>query len=66
MHLWAQGLLAFLQQHVTQSAFSCRLRWQPRTLTLWDNRGCIHQAFNDYDGFRREMYRTTVNGEVPR
>ena len=62
----AQGLLAFLQQHVTQPAFSCRLRWQPRTLTLWDNRGCIHQAFNDYDGFRREMYRTTVNGEVPR
>ena len=42
------------------------LRWQPKTFAVWDNRICIHQAFNDYDGFRREMYRTTVCGEVPK
>ena len=24
-----------------------------------------HQAFNDHDGYRRELYRTTVAGEVP-
>ena len=62
----AEGLLGFLREHVTQPAFSCRLRWQNRTFAVWDNRLCIHQAFNDYDGFRREMYRTTVLGEVPR
>jgi taurine dioxygenase len=61
----AAGLLGFLRSHVTQPAFSCRLRWAPGTFTVWDNRICIHQAFNDYDGFRREMYRTTVLGEVP-
>jgi alpha-ketoglutarate-dependent taurine dioxygenase len=61
----AEGLLRFLQEHVTEPAFSCRLRWGPKTFTVWDNRLCIHQAFNDYDGFRREMYRTTVLGEVP-
>jgi taurine dioxygenase len=61
----ADGLLTFLKQHVTQPAFSCRLRWEPKTFVVWDNRICIHQAFNDYDGFRREMYRTTVLGEVP-
>jgi taurine dioxygenase len=61
----ASGLLGFLKEHVTQPAFSCRLRWEPKTLTVWDNRICIHQAFNDYDGFRRELYRTTVMGEVP-
>ena len=61
----AEGLLNFLKEHVTQPAFSCRLRWEPRTFTVWDNRTCIHRAFNDYDGFRREMYRTTVLGEVP-
>jgi alpha-ketoglutarate-dependent taurine dioxygenase len=62
----AESLLRFLQEHVTQPAFSCRLRWRPKTFTIWDNRICIHQAFNDYDGFRRELYRTTVLGEVPR
>ena len=61
----AQGLLEFLKDHVSQPAFSCRLRWAPKTFALWDNRICIHQAFNDHDGFRRELYRTTVMGEVP-
>ncbi|MEI9886807.1 MAG: TauD/TfdA family dioxygenase [Rhizomicrobium sp.] len=61
----AGALLTFLVAHMTQPAFTCRLRWEPRTFALWDNRICIHQAFNDYDGFRRELYRTTVAGEAP-
>jgi taurine dioxygenase len=61
----AEPLLRFFKEHVSQPAFSCRLRWEPRTFAVWDNRICVHQAFNDYDGFRREMYRTTVMGEVP-
>ena len=59
------ALLHFLQRHVTQPAFTCRLRWAPKTLAMWDNRLCIHQAFNDHDGYRREMYRTTVRSETP-
>ena len=58
-------LLAFLVAHVTQASFSCRLRWTAGTVAVWDNRTTIHQAFNDYDGHRRAMYRTTVAGEVP-
>lgn len=30
-----------------------------------DNRICVHQAFNEYDDFRRELYRTTIAGEAP-
>ncbi len=56
------ALLSFLVSHITQPAFTCRLRWAPKTFALWDNRLSIHQAFNDYDGMRRELYRTTVAG----
>ena len=58
-------LLDFIVSHTTQEQFSCRLRWEPNTVAIWDNRVCLHRAFNDYNGFRREMHRTTVKGEVP-
>ena len=61
----AMPILNYLVSHITQASFTCRLRWKNNTFVAWDNRCCVHQAFNDYDGYRREMYRTTVLGEVP-
>ncbi len=58
-------ILRFLTQHLTQPVFGCRLRWEPAMLVIWDNRICVHQAYNDYQGYRRELYRTTVRGEKP-
>jgi len=58
-------ILQFLGEHLIQHAFTCRLRWEPDMLAMWDNRLCVHHAFNDYQGFRRELYRTTVVGETP-
>ncbi len=63
--LEAKAILDFLVGHMTQPAFTCRLRWEPDMFVMWDNRLCIHQAFNDYDGFRRELYRSTIAGETP-
>ena len=61
----AAHILDMLKEHVTKEIFMCRLRWENKTFVLWDNRSAIHYAFNDYDGYRREMFRTIVEGEVP-
>ena len=58
-------LLDFLCRHLTQHHFTVRLKWEPGMVALWDNRTALHLAANDYDGFRREMYRTTMAGERP-
>lgn len=58
-------ILHYLSEHLVQHAFTCRLRWERDMVVAWDNRLCVHQAYNDYQGHRREMYRTTVVGEVP-
>jgi alpha-ketoglutarate-dependent taurine dioxygenase len=61
----AAPILRYLGEHLTQQAFTCRLRWEADMLVVWDNRLCVHQAYNDYQGHRRELYRTTVVGEKP-
>ena len=61
----AAPLLAFLSEQVTHEAFTCRFRWSPGAVAIWDNRCALHLPISDYLGFRREMYRTTVVGEKP-
>jgi taurine dioxygenase len=61
----ARPIIEFLVQHTTQHAFCCRLRWEEGMVALWDNRGTMHLGPNDYDGYRREMYRTTTAGTKP-
>ncbi len=58
-------ILAYLYEHAVRPEFTCRLRWQPGTLALWDNRATLHLAINDYDGHRRLLHRTTAAGEAP-
>ena len=58
-------LLDYLNQHIVNPRFCCRVRWEPGTLTLWDNRCTQHCATSDYQGYRREMWRTTVAGQAP-
>jgi taurine dioxygenase len=61
----SETLLAHLYRHSINENFTCRLRWSPRTLAIWDNRCTMHNALNDYSGVRREMYRTSVKGSTP-
>jgi taurine dioxygenase len=58
-------LLHYLRQHIQKEEFTCRFRWQPGSLAMWDNRCTQHKAMNDYTGYRRVMNRVTVKGDAP-
>jgi taurine dioxygenase len=61
----AMSLLSRLIAHATHPNLTCRLRWEPHMLTIWDNAATQHFAINDYPGERREMFRTSVAGTRP-
>jgi taurine dioxygenase len=62
----SRPLVEWLQAHQTRPEFTCRVRWAPGTLTVWDNRCTQHSAINDYHGQRRRMRRLTVGAQTPR
>ena len=62
----SRPLVDWLQAHMTRPEFTCRVRWEPGTLTVWDNRCTLHNAVNDYHGQRRRMRRLTVGAQTPR
>jgi taurine dioxygenase len=62
----SRPLIDFLQAHQIRPEFTCRVRWSPGTLTVWDNRCTQHCAVNDYHGQRRRMQRVTVGAQTPR
>lgn len=61
----SRPIIDFLQQHQVRPEFTCRVRWAPGTLTIWDNRCTQHNAINDYHGQRRHMRRLTVGPQKP-
>lgn len=59
-------LIEYLTRHATRPEFTCRFRWTPGSIALWDNRCTMHYPLNDYHGHRRLMHRITLRGDRPR
>ena len=60
--LHAAGAFLFhrLKTITTQERFHYRHKWEPGMLVMWDNRCLNHKATGGYEGYRRELHRTTI------
>lgn len=62
----SQVLLKMLFDHVALGVeFQCRVRWEPNTVTFWDNRAVQHHASWDYFPDTRSGWRVTTKGGRP-
>lgn len=61
----SRPLIDYLYHHITQPAFTCRVRYRKDTLVMWDNFALLHIALGDHRGFRRELNRVQVCNVAP-
>lgn len=62
----SDALLGMLYDHVARTPLlHCRVRWQPNTLTFWDNRCVQHHAVWDYFPHTRYGRRIAIDGTRP-
>ena len=58
----SKPILDFLFEQQTRPEFTCRFRWEPGSVTLWDNRCALHNPINDYHGYKRVLHRISFAG----
>ena len=57
----SRALLDMLFKHIAQTPkLTCRVQWQPNTLTFWDNRCTQHHAVWDYHPHSRYGERVSI------
>ncbi|NBC23302.1 MAG: TauD/TfdA family dioxygenase [Gammaproteobacteria bacterium] len=62
----AQALLTELYAWQTREEFRYVHRWEEHMLVIWDNRSVLHRATGGYDGYDRELHRTTIGADPDR
>ncbi|KAF2097987.1 TauD-domain-containing protein [Rhizodiscina lignyota] len=68
----SDAILQLLFRHISQGQdFQVRIKWDDRTVSLWDNRVTAHTAISDYDVNNegeglRHGFRITTLGESPK
>ena len=62
----SDALLKFLFDHVAYGVeFQVRMRWEPHSVAIWDNRCTQHHATWDYYPLPRRGHRVTTRGARP-
>ena len=56
-------ILQYLYSRAAIPEYQLRVKWQPNTIVMWDNRLVQHYAPHDYYPQRRTMERVTVAGD---
>jgi alpha-ketoglutarate-dependent taurine dioxygenase len=62
-----EAILAMLKTHAVRPEFTCRFKWEPGSIAMWDNRSTVHIAPRDIldTDLERDFYRITLLGDVP-
>jgi taurine dioxygenase len=55
----SDALLSLLFARFQRPEFQARLRWEPNTVAIWDNRATLHYAVTDYGDQHRLLHRVT-------
>lgn len=58
-------LLNFLYTHCSRERYQARVRYEPGTLAIWDNRCVQHSAVPDFGDEVRELHRVAVLCDEP-
>jgi len=61
----SNALLFFLYRHIETPDFTCRFRWRPNSIAMWDNRCTQHRVCADNKRAPRRMERITIDGDRP-
>ena len=61
----SNAICKFLYAHWTKERYQARLRYEPGTLSIWDNRCVQHMAVPDFNGETRELHRVAVLCDAP-
>ncbi len=62
----SEELLEHLCSRAEVAEYQFRLRWEPGTVAMWDNRSTQHYASSDYWPQTRVMERAAIIGDRPR
>lgn len=62
--LESEAVLSMLYDHIARRPeLHCRVRWEPGTVVIWDNRAVQHHAVADYLPANRRGERVTIEGQ---